>query len=156
MVVKQDASINLTCTRVEKKAQKKTSNQTLFGKWLNSFKIVTVCFVFFDNFFNSLSLIVKLYEKGLYGTARKDMKGMLEKHLDRKMKRADFGYWYSNIVARCKWLDRRSVKMLFSNVERMAATLLSFREKGNSGTFPRRCQNVQKKEWVVIREKGMD
>ena len=156
MVVKQDASINLTCTRVEKKAQKKTSNQTLFGKWLNSFKIVTVCFVFFDNFFNSLSLIVKLYEKGLYGTARKDMKGMLEKHLDRKMKRADFGYWYSNIVARCKWLDRRSVKMLFSNVERMAATLLSFREKGNSGAFPRRCQNVQKKEWVVIREKGMD
>ena len=146
MVVKQDASINLTCTRVEKKAQKKTSNQTLFGK----------CFVFFDNFFNSLSLIVKLYEKGLYGTARKDMKGMLEKQLDRKMKRADFGYWYSNIVARCKWLDRRSVKMLFSNVERMAATLLSFREKGNSGTFPRRCQNVQKKEWVVIREKGMD
>ena len=156
MVVKQDASINLTCTRVKKKAQKKTSNQMLFGKWLNSFKIVTVCFFFFDNLFNSLPLIVKLYEKGLYGTAWKDTKGMLEKPLERKMKRADFGYWYSNIVARCKWLGRRSVKVLFSNVERMAATLLSFREKRNSSTFPRRCQNIQKKEWVVIREKGMD
>ena len=81
-------------------------------------------FSFFDNFSNSPTLIVKLYESCLYGigTAQKDRKGMLEMLVDRKVKRGDFKYLYSNAIARCKWLNRCSVTMLFSNVEWMATT----------------------------------
>ena len=76
-------------------------------------------FSFFDNFSNSPTLIVKLDESYFYGigTAQKDRKGMLEMLVDRKVKRGDFKYLYSNAIARCKWLNRCSVTMLFSNVE---------------------------------------
>ena len=49
------------------------------------------CTVFFDNFFNSPSLITKLYDRGLYGvgTARKDRVEMPEMTGDRKMRRVD-------------------------------------------------------------------
>ena len=40
--------------------------------------------------------------------------------VDRKMKRVDFEYLYSDKVTCCKWLDSRSVTRLFSNVEGMA------------------------------------
>ena len=83
------------------------------------------CMVFFvDNFFNSPWLTVKLYERGLYGigTAWKDRKRMPEMPFDRQIKRADFEYLYSDKIVCCKWLDRRSVAMLFSNAEGMATT----------------------------------
>ena len=78
----------------------------------------------FDNFLNSPSLIVKLCERGKYGigTARKDRKEMPEIPVDRQVKRDDFEFLYSDKVACCKWLDRRSVTMLFSNVEGMVTT----------------------------------
>ena len=81
-------------------------------------------FPFFDNFCNSSTLIVKLYESCLYGigTAQKDRKGMLEMLVGRKVKRGDFKYLHPDTIARCKWLNRRSVTMLFSNVEWMATT----------------------------------
>ena len=63
---------------------------------------------------------MKLYERGLYGigTAQKNRKGMRGMSVDRKMKRGDFEYLYSNKVA-CKWFDKRSVTTLVSNVEGM-------------------------------------
>ena len=42
--------------------------------------------------------------------------------VDRKMKRDNFEYLHSNKLACCKWLDRRSVTILFSNGEGMAVT----------------------------------
>ena len=74
--VKEDTSINLTCTWVRKKAQKKILDQVLFWKWMNPFKMSLNIF-FVDNFFNSLSQSVKLYKRGLYGigTAWKVKKG---------------------------------------------------------------------------------
>ena len=110
----------MTCTWVKKKAQKKIWDQVLFendgihSKWsLN---------LFLDNLFNSLSLIVKLYERGLYGIgiAQKDREGMLEIPVDRRMKRGDFEYLYSNKVAWSRWLYRHSITILFSNVDEMA------------------------------------
>ena len=61
-------------------------------------------FSLFDNFFHSPSLIVKPYEGGFYGigTARKDRKGMSVMPVDRKMKRSDIEYMYSDKVACCK------------------------------------------------------
>ena len=77
--VKEDTSINFTCTWVRKKAQKKILDQVLFWKRMNPFKMSTniYIYIFFDNFFNSLSQLVKLYERGFYGigTAWKEKKG---------------------------------------------------------------------------------
>ena len=42
--------------------------------------------------------------------------------VDRKMKRDNFEYLHSNKLAWCKWLDKRSVTILFSNGEGMAVT----------------------------------
>ena len=90
----------------------------LFWKWLTPFKIVIDIYIFYS-FFNSPLLIVKLYERSLYGigTTRKDRKGMQEMPFDRKMKRSDFEWLYSDKVACCKSLDRPSVTMLFSNLK---------------------------------------
>ena len=49
------------------------------------------------------------------GTVEKDRKGMPEKPVDRNMKRDDFEYYHSDKGACCKWLDRRSVTILFIN-----------------------------------------
>ena len=82
------------------------------------------CTVFFDNFFNSPSLITKLYDRGLFGvgTARKNRVRMPKMVVDRKMRRGDHNYMYSDKVACCKWFDRRSVLMLFSNIKGMSTS----------------------------------
>ena len=79
-------------------------------------------FFFFDNFFNSPSLMVKIYETSLYaiGTVRKDRNRMLEMTFERQMKRVNFEYMYSCKVACSKWLNRHSATMLFRIVKRMA------------------------------------
>ena len=103
--------------------------------------------VFFNNFFNISSLIVKLYEKGLYGigTARKDMKGMPEMLVKRKMKRGDFEYLHFDKVACCKWLDIHSVTMLFRKVEEMAkASTVPQRQKRSSSKKQVSCPDVIK------------
>ena len=91
---------------------------------------------------------MKLCERGKYGigTARKDRKEMPEMPVDRQVKRDDFEFLYSDKVACCKWLNRRSVTMLFSNVEGMAttSTVPPPLQKGSaSDILPRHYQNVQ-------------
>ena len=105
------------------------------------------CTVFFDNFFNSPSLITKLYDRGLYGvgTARKDRLGMPKMVVDRKMRRGDHNYMYSDKVACCKWFDRRSVLMLFSNIEGMSTTSTVLRrQKGSASKIKVPCPDVIK------------
>ena len=48
----------------------------------------TYCHVFFDNFFNSPTLIQRLYDNGLYGLgkARSDRINMLQMRKDKEMK----------------------------------------------------------------------
>ena len=87
---------------------------------------------------------MKLYDRGLYGTCnpQKDRKEMREMLVDRKIKTGDIECLYSEKVACCKWFDRRSVTMLFSNDEGMFPT--SKKDQG---------QNVSKcttKELVML------
>ena len=137
---------------VKKKAQK---NQVLFWKWLSSFKIVTVCF-FFYNFFNSPSLTVKIYEGGLCGTdtARKERKGMPKMCLLTERWKGVTSSTCSNKVISCKCLDRRSVTMLFSNVEGIATTsTVPCWQKGSASKIKYLAQTLSKctiKEWVVL------
>ena len=77
------------------------------------------CTVYFDNFFNSPLLISKLFKKGIYGvgTAQSNRRGMPVLPSDKKMKRGDSDYQFSTDVGCCKWMDNRSVVMLFGNIE---------------------------------------
>ena len=77
------------------------------------------CIVNFDNFFNIPLLISKLFKKGLYGagTAQSGRRGMPALPSNKKMKRRDSDYQFSINVACCKWMDNRSLVMLFSNIE---------------------------------------
>ena len=105
------------------------------------------CTAFFNNFFNSPSLITKLYDRDLYGicTARKDRVGMPEMTANRKMRRGDHDYMYSDKVACCKWFDRRSVLMLFSNIEVMSTTsTVLCRQKGSASKIQVPCLDVIK------------
>ena len=91
--------------------------------------------------------------RGLYdiGTTRKDRKGMREMPVERKMQKGDFKYLYSDKVACCKWLDRRSVKVLSSNVEGMATTSTApHRQKGSASKIQVPCPDV-----IKMYNKGM-
>ena len=102
---------------------------------------------FFFDVFNSLSLTTKLYDRGLYGvaTARKDRVGMPEMTADRKMKRGDHDYMHSDKVACCKWFDRPSVLMLFSNIGGMSTTSTVLRrQKGSASKIQVACPDVIK------------
>ena len=52
----------------------------------------TYCHVFFDDFFNSPTLIQKLHDNGLYGldTVRSDSVNMLQMKKDKEMKRRNY------------------------------------------------------------------
>ena len=94
------------------------------------------CTVFFYNFFNTLSLITKLFDRGLYGvgTARKNRVEMPKMTTDRKMRTGDLDYMYSDKVA-CKWFDRRSVLMVVSNIEGMSKTSTTLRRQKGSASI---------------------
>ena len=64
------------------------------------------------------SLILKLFDKGLYGigTARMERKGMPKMEPDKQMNRGDHEYQFTENVGCCKWFDRRSVTMLASKI----------------------------------------
>ena len=62
----------------------------------------TYCTMYFDNFFNSTTLIKTLFDIGIYGigTVRSNRKGMLP---DRSMEQGDVEFQFSTKVGCCKW-----------------------------------------------------
>ncbi len=75
--------------------------------------------LYFDNFFNSPTLIKRLYERGLYGigTVRSNRKHMPEMLADKQMQRGDSQYHYCDSVLACKWMDNRGVLMVATAVD---------------------------------------
>ena len=132
---------------VKKKPQKKIWDQVLGWKWLNPFNIAIVCFCF-DNFFDSFTSILKLYDRSVYsfGTAWKARKGMPEMLIVKIMK------LYSGKVAWCKWFERRLGSILFSNVEELIITsTVSCQQEGPSSKIL-----VPQPDIIKICNKGMD
>ena len=74
----------------------------------------THCFVFFDNFFTSPALLVKLLEMGIYatGTVRANRKNMPVLKHDKEMKRGEHDWFSSNHLSAIKWMDNKSVILL--------------------------------------------
>ena len=107
-------------------------------------KIVIV--QFFSITFSIALCLSQNYDRGLYGvgTARKDRVGMPEMTADRKMRR-DHNYMYSDKRACCKWFDRRSVLMLFSNIEGISTTsTVLYRQNGSASKVQVPCPDVTK------------
>ena len=64
---------------------------------------------------------------------------------DRKMRRVDHDCMYSDKIACCKWFDRGSVLMLFSNIEGMSTTsTILCRQKGSASKILVPCPDVIK------------
>ena len=73
----------------------------------------TNCFLYFDHFSNSRTLIEHL-EKGIYGigTVYKNRQNMPEMPSDKGMEREDHEFQYSKNLVCVKWFDNRGVLLL--------------------------------------------
>lgn len=116
--VRQIIYSSSTCALLRKKEEKRKI-QVIF--------VLTGCLrdtnytVFFDNFFNRPSFIIKLIGKSLQdiAIARMDRKEIPKIKPDKQVKRGDYEYQFIDKVSCCKWSDRRSVTLLFINIFNM-------------------------------------
>ena len=95
----------------------------------------TYCHVFFDNLFNSPSLIQNLHDNGLYGlcTTCSDRINMPQIKKDKKMKRVDYQCKFYNHIACVKLYDNKSVMLLGSHLEEITSiSTMQRRMKGSS------------------------
>ena len=74
----------------------------------------TYCYVFFDNYFTSPTLLVKLLEMGIYatGTVRANRKHMPILKQDKEMSRGEHDWFSANHLSVIKWMDNKSVILL--------------------------------------------
>ena len=77
------------------------------------------CYVFFDNFFTSPNLILKLFEDGIYatGTVRSNRKHMPTLKADKQMKRDEHDWLACDTISTTKWMDNRSVILLSTIIQ---------------------------------------
>ena len=78
--------------------------------------------MFFDNFFNSPTLIKKLHDNELYGlgTSHSDRINMLLIKKSKEMKRGDYKCKFYNHIACIKWYDK-SMMLLGSHLEELTS-----------------------------------
>ena len=103
--------------------------------------------LYFDNFFNSPTLVEKLFDKGIYclGTVRSDRKNMAVMKKDKDMKRGDVDFQYANNVVAVKWFDNRGVTMVGTCLEECdKISTVSRRVKGQSAKIPVPCPEIIK------------
>ena len=74
----------------------------------------TNCYVYFDNFFTSPTLMAKLLENGIYGigTVRANRKHMPTLKQDKQMKRGEHDWQACQSLSATKWMDNKSVILL--------------------------------------------
>ena len=74
----------------------------------------TYCYVFFDNYFTSPTLLVKLLEMGIYatGTVRANRKHMPILKQEKEMSRGEHDWFSANHLSVIKWMDNKSVILL--------------------------------------------
>ena len=104
----------------------------------------THCFIFFDNFFTSPALLVKLLEMGIYatGTVRANRKSMPVLKHDKEMKRGEHDWFSSNHLSAIKWMDNKPV-ILSSNFFNLKETQQTERRvKGSKDKVNVTCPSV--------------
>ena len=72
------------------------------------------CYVFFDTFFTSPNLMLKLFEDGIYatGTTRSNWKHMPTLKANKQMKRGEHDWLTCDTISATKWMDNWSVILL--------------------------------------------
>ena len=77
------------------------------------------CMLYFDNFFNSPTLVEKHFDRGIYclGTVQSDWKNMAIMKKYKDMKRAEINFQYGNNMVALKWFDNRGVTMIDTCLE---------------------------------------
>ena len=106
----------------------------------------THCMLYFDNFFNSPTLVGKLFDKGIYclSTVRCHVSMAVMKK-DKDMKRGNIDFQYANNVVAVKWFDNRRVTMVgtcFEECDKIST--VSGRVKGQSAKIPVPCPEIIK------------
>ena len=103
--------------------------------------------LYFDNFFNSPTLVEKLFDKEIYGlcTVRSDRKNMDVMKRDKDIKRGDVDFQYANNVVTVKWFENHGVPMVGTCLEEYDKILtVSRRVKGQSVKIPVGCPEIIK------------
>ena len=107
----------------------------------------THCMLYFDNFFNSTTLVEKLFDRGTYclGTVRSDRKHMPIMKKDKDIKRGDIDFQYANNVVAVKWFDNCGVTMVGTYLEECnKVSTVTRRVKGQSANIPVPCPEIIK------------
>ena len=102
------------------------------------------CHVFFDNFFNSPTLIRTLHDKGLHGlgAARSDRINMPQIKKDKEMNWGDYQCKLYNHIACIKWYNNKSVMLFGCHLEEITSiSTMQRRLKGSSSKIPVNCPN---------------
>ena len=107
----------------------------------------TFCFICFDNFFNSLMLINKFHDEGLYslGTVCSNRKQNPKTKGAKQMQCGDHQIKPCRNIACIKWMDNHSVLLIGSNMENISSvSSVSRREKGSTTKKFINCPNAMK------------
>ena len=102
------------------------------------------CYVFFDNFFTSPNLMLKLFEDGIYaaGTIKSNRKHMPTLKADKQMKRGEHDWLECDTISATKWMDNRSVILLSNYHNPSVVQEIKRRVKGSKKKVKLSCPAV--------------
>ena len=105
------------------------------------------CMLYFDNFFNSLTLVEKLFDRGIYclGTVQSDLKNMAIMKKDKDMKRGGIDCQYANNKVAVKWFVNRGGTMVGTRLEECnKVSTVTHRVKGQIAKISVPCPDIIK------------
>ena len=102
------------------------------------------CYKFFDNFFTSPNLMLKLFEDGIYatGTVRSNRKPMPTWKADKRIKRGEHGWLAFGAIYTTKQMDNRSVILLSNYLNASVVQEINRRVKGSKEKVKVSCPAV--------------
>ena len=126
---------------------KKKTTELALGGTVTLYKKLenTHCMLYFDNFFKSLTLVEKLFDRGIYclGRVRSDQKNMAIMKKDEDIKNGDMDVQYVNDVVAMKQFDNRGVTMdstCFGDCKKVST--VTHRLKWQSTKIPISCKTL--------------
>ena len=100
--------------------------------------------MFFDNYFTSPTLLVKLLEMGIYatGTVRAYRKHIPILKQDKEMKQGEYNWFSTNHLSAIKWMDNKSIILLSNYLNPKEMQQINCRVKGSKDKVKVTCPTV--------------